>query len=181
MLQPLRGKILVEILPDSQRTESGLYLAGIKEEIPHRGRVVSLGAPYRDRKQREFPWGFQVGHIVHFKRVWDQNKVKHYILKREQIFAIEYEDKAYAFGEHVIVKKLNEVGGSLVFVPAHFESEVAKETGLAEVLSVGRDDKLGLKVGERILCYKNEGLKVSIPLQSELWSLKARAILGKVE
>lgn len=178
MLQPLRGKILVEVLDDSKRTESGLYLAGIKEEIPHRGRVISLGAPFNDKKQIEYPWGFSIGHIVHFKRIWDQNKVKHYILKRDQIYAIEHEEKSYAIAEYIIVRKINNSGSKLIFVPKHFESEVEKQIEYGEVLSVGKDDKLGIIPMMTIMYYKNEGLSVRIPLQEELWSLKPRAILA---
>lgn len=180
MLQPLRGKVLVEVLDDAKRTESGLYIANTAQEIPHRGKVIAMGAPFRDRKNREYAWGFHPGHIVHFKRVWDQNKVSHYILKREQIFAVECDDKAFAIREYIIVKKLQDASSGKIFVPSHFETEVAKEISYAEVVSVGRDDKLGLSVGDKIAYYKNEGLAVRIPLQDELWSLKARAILGLI-
>lgn len=179
-LQPLRGKILVEVLDDTKRTESGLYLSGIKEEVPHRGKVISMGAPWLDRKQREFPWGFQVGHIVHYVRNWDGGKEKHQILRRDMIYAIEYEDKAYAIGEYIIVRKVNEVGDGKIFVPKHFESEVSKQVDYGIVTSVGRDSRLGVDVGDKICFYKNEGLSVRIPLQEELWSLKPRAMIGKI-
>lgn len=182
MLQPLRGKILVQVLPGNNITESGIILSP-KEEVPHRGRICSMGLPYRDKKQREFPWGLNIGHIVHFKRQWQTQRfeqIEYYILNRDQIFAVEYQSKAYAFSDYIIVKRLNEVGGDKIFIPAHFESQVEKETGLAEVLSVGRDDKLGVKVGDRLLIYRNEGLKVAISLIPELWSIKARAVLAKI-
>lgn len=178
MLQPLRGKILVEILSDSKRTESGLYISDNAKEIPHRGRVISMGAPFRDRKQREYAWGFTIGHIVHYKRTWDGKKDTHQILRRDQIFCIEYQDKAYGVSEYIIVKRVNEFGGGKIFVPRHFESEVSKQVDYGIVTSVGREDKLGVSVGDRLMYYKNEGLKVNIPLQEELWSLKPRAIIG---
>ncbi len=180
MLQPLRGKVLVEVLDDTLRTESGLYLAGIKEEVPHRGRVISMGAPFRDNKRREFPWGFQEGHIVHFKRSWDFNKVKHYVLRRDMIYAIEHEDIAYAIGEYIIVKKLNQILTGLILLPQNCEVDVAKQTQQVEVVSVGRESKLGVEIGDKLLIFKNEGLSVRIPLQEELWSLKSRAILAKI-
>lgn len=179
MLQPLRGKLLVEVLPGNNITESGIILSP-KEEVPHRGRIVSMGAPFRDRKGKESPWGLSIGHIVHFKRQWDKQKISHYILRRDQIFAVEHKSISYAFSDYIIIKKLNEIGGELIFVPSHFESEVTKETGLAEVVSVGRDSTLGVSTGDRLLVYKNEGLKVAIPLMPELWSIKPRAIIAKM-
>lgn len=179
MLQPLRGKILVQVLEDNKRTESGIILA-IKEEIPHRGLVISMGAPYRDRKCKEFPWGFSINHIVHYKRQWDGRKDTHQILRRDQIFTIECDDKAYAISEYIIIKKCEESMSGKIFVPSHFETEVAKEISYGDVISVGKDDKLGLNVGDKIAYFRNEGLKVSIPLQEELWSLKPRAVIGRV-
>ncbi len=178
MLKPLRGKLLIEVLDDTKRTESGLYIADNIETIPHRGKVVELGLPYRDKKQREYPWGIQPGHIVHFTRQWDKQKITHYIIRRDQVFAIEHEDKAYAIGEYVIIRKVNEVGDGKIYVPKHFESEVAKQVEYGIVMSVGRDNRMGINVGDKLVYYKNEGLKVAIPLQEELWSLKSRAIIG---
>ncbi len=185
MLQPLRGKILVQILQDNKRTESGLYLAGVVNEVPHRGKVICIGKPYIQQLKvspysREIPWGFVVGHIVHFKRVWDNAKDSHYILRRDQIFAIEHEEKAYAIGEYIIIRRINETVNNKIFVPSHFETEVAKEIAYGEVMSVGRESKLGVGFGDKIIYYRNEGLKVAIPLQEELWALKARAILALV-
>lgn len=181
MLQPLRGKLLVRVLEDSKRTSSGLYLAGIKEEVPHRGLVIEIGAPYRDLEQREYPWGIQIGHVVHFKRVWGpQEKSEHIVLRREQIYAVEHEDKSYAIGEYILIKKDNPADKSPIFIPDNFDVKVEVQIGYGEVASVGRDDKLGLSVGDRICYFKNEGLSVRIPLQEELWSLKPRAVIGVV-
>lgn len=179
-LHPLRGKLLIEVLDDTKRTESGLYIADTVNEIPHRGKVVELGLPYRDRKSREFPWGIQPGHIVHFTRQWDKQKITHYIIRRDQVFAIEHKYTAYAFGNQIIIRKVNEVGDGKIYVPKHFESEVAKQIEYGIVMSVGRDDKMGINVGDKLVYYKNEGLKVQIPLHEELWSLKERAIIGRI-
>lgn len=180
MLQPLRGKLLIEVLDDAKRTESGLYLAMTTQEIPHRGKVISIGALYRDLKQREYPWGFQEGHIVHFKRVWSGEKNLHIVLRRDQIFAVECEDKAYAIGEYVIVKKEKYKSKTNIILPNMSEVEVAEMTEECTVLSVGRESKIGVKVGDRILINKNEGLSVRIPLQDELWSIKPKDILAEV-
>jgi len=180
MLQPLRGKLLVKVLEDNKRTESGIILAGIKDEVPHRGLVVSIGAPYRNRKQREYPWGIVPGHIVHYKRVWDQ-KVSHVILRREQIFAIEHNDKSYAFADQIIVRKLKNELFKGIIIPSHLDTFKPEEVEYGVVTSVGRDDKMGIEVGDKLMIYKNEGLKVHIPLQEELWSIKPRAILARME
>lgn len=182
MLHPTRGKILVEVLADSRRTASGLWISEkINEEVPHRGEVISIGIPAIDKRGKIITWGFQEGHIVHFKRVWDQNKVSHYIIKRDQIFAVEHEGKIYGIGEYIIIKKLNDAGGNKIFVPSHFESEVSKQISKGEVVSVGREDKLNVKIGDIIIYHKNEGLSIKMPLQEELWSLKPRAILAKTD
>ena len=177
MLHPTRGKLLVEVIEDPKLTQSGLILS-FKEEIPHRGRILALGLPYTDKKGRESSWGMVRGHIVHFKRIWDQNKVKNYILKRDQIYAVEFGGKAYGFADYVIVRKSPEESQGLIFVPKHFESEVSKETAEAVVISVGKECRLGLQNGDRILYYKNEGLNVMLDGQDDIWSLKSRAIVG---
>lgn len=178
MLHPTRGKILVEILPDETLTKSGLILS-FKDEVPHRGLVLALGLPHVDNKGREKPWGIVEGHIVHFKRVWDQQKVKNYILKRDQIYAVECEEKAYGFGEYVIVNKYTEPSGKII-LPVNCELNVEKDTGTGKVISIGRDNRMGLSVGDIILHHKTEGLSVRIPGQEEMWSLKPRAILGVI-
>lgn len=180
MLQPLRGRVLVEVLEDAKRTESGLFLAGIKDEVPHRGKIISMGGAYRDRKGKEHPWGISEGHIVHFKRSWDFNKVKHYVIRRDMIYAVEFQDKAYAIADYIIVKKLDDEPTGRIILPHNCEVEVAKQTEICEVVSVGREDKMGIQIGDRLLTYRNEGLAVRIPLQPELWSLKPRAVLAKI-
>ncbi len=179
MLQPLRGKILVEVLPCINRTESGLYLTP-KEEVPHRGRVVEIGLPYRDKKGRELAWGICKNHIIHYKRNWDGGKEKYQILRRDMIYAVEHESKAYSFGENIIVKKTTLEGEGIIFVPSNFESEVSKQEEYGIVISVGREDKLGINIGDKIMMYKNEGFSVKIPLQDELWSLRPKHILARV-
>lgn len=176
MLHPTRGKILVEILPDETLTKSGLILS-FKKEVPHRGRIIALGLPHIDQKGREKPWGMVEGHIVHFKRVWDQQRVKNLILTRDQIYAVECEDKAYGFAEYVIVKKFVEPAGRII-LPIYCTENVEKQTGEGTVVSIGRDNRMGLSDGDTILYYRTEGLSVRVPGQEEMWSLKPRAILG---
>jgi len=179
MLHPTRGKLLVEIMPDETLTKSGLILS-FKEEIPHRGRVLALGLPYIDKKGLERSWGLMEGHIVHFKRIWDQKKVQNYILRRDQIYAVECESKAYGVADYIIVKKEPAESMGLIYVPNHFVTD-EKQTAQATVISVGKEDRLGLKEGDAILYYRNEGLSVKIPNKDELWSLNPRAIIGLVK
>lgn len=181
MLQPLRGKVLVEVLNDSDRTESGLYISGVKDEVPHRGKVIEIGLPYRD-KNGEHMWGFQPGHILHYKRTWDQNKVKHYILRREQIYAVEYNGEAYAFGDYVIVKRVytGRIGDSTLIIPEGFGVQSNDIEFYGDVISVGRENRMDINVGDRILYQRNEGSSVRIPMKEELWSIKPRAILAKM-
>lgn len=177
MYHPTRGKILVEVLEDENITQSGLILS-FKEEIPHRGRIIALGLPYIDKKGREKPWGMAKGHIVHFKRVWDQKKIKHYILKREQIYCVESEGKAYGVDDYVVVNKEPSINSGLIYVPSHFETEVEKQTAQAVVVSIGKESRLDLNEGDTIVYFRTEGLSVKIPNQDEMWSLKPRAIVG---
>lgn len=180
MLQPLRGKLLVEVLPNINKTESGLFLTP-KEEVPHRGRVIEIGTLFIDKKGKEWPWGISKGHIVHFKRIWDQKKVTHYIIKREQIFAVEHEGRAYGFSDQVIVKKSVPPLSGIIFVPSYYEMEVAKQQEYGIVISVGSNNRQGINVGDEVMYFKNEGLKVQMPLQEELISLKPRAIFAKLK
>ncbi len=141
-----------------------------------------MGLPFIDKKGRRKAWGFQPGHIVHFNRVWDQTKVTHYILKREQIFAIECNDEAYGIGEYVIVRRVytGKIGDSTLVLPEGFGVQSNDMEFYGDVISVGMEDRMGINKGDRLIYHRNEGLAVRIPLKEELWALKPRAILAKI-
>lgn len=182
MLIPLRGKLLVEILSDSRRTASGLWIADKIEEVPHRGKIVSLGGEFIDNKGRSKPWGLQIGHIVHFKRVWDNEKNTHFILRRDQIYAVEHEGEVFGFSDYVIVKRFytGRIGDSTLIIPNIYGLLSNEVEFYGDVVSVGADDKMGINKGDRLCYQRNEGLSVRVPLKEELWSLKPRAILAKI-
>ncbi len=178
MLQPLRGKLHIEVLPEHKRTLSGLYLASNIEEIPHRGRVITLGLPIKDDK----PWQFKVGEIVHFKRQWD-NLVKHGIIKLEDIIAVENGDIISVIGENIMVKRhyTGKIGDSqVIFIPDVHGIRSNEESFYGEVMAVGIDSKFGLNKGDKIHYNRNEGLKVYFN-EEELFVLKPRAILARME
>lgn len=175
MIIPLRGKLLVEIIPDAKKTESGLFLAETVEEVPHRGVILELGSPWQDDKGKEWPWGLVEGEIVHFKRNWVAQQGKYIILKRDEIFAI---DGPKAVRDLVIIKRVYEgkIGNSSIVLPDGLGIQSNYEDFYGLVISVGPEDKMGIKIGDRLIYSRNEG--VEIKGYKEHWSLNPRAILA---
>ena len=89
-MKPLRGKYLIEIIPDHRRLPSGLFLAETIKETPHAGKILSCGDPGSDSKGRKVNSSCVYGDIVHFKQQWssfvDKDRV---IVREEDIVAIE--------------------------------------------------------------------------------------------
>lgn len=179
-LLPLRGKLLVEIIPDIKITESGLYLAETIKEIPHRGRVVKLGLPFRDNKENIHEWDISEDEIVHFKRNWTNQKDTHYILRREDIFAVERGGCIMAVLDMVIVRRVytGKIGASTIVIPDGLGIQSNYEEFHGEVIDVGIENKMGIKSGDKLLYQRNEGLSVKLPNGDEYFSIKPRAIMA---
>lgn len=183
MFIPLRGKLLVENIPDTKMTESGLYIAQTVKEVPHRGRVISKGLPFMDTKGREHGWDVSIEEIVHFKRNWTGNTQQYILLKRDDVFAVEGNSGiVWAVRDIVIVKRVytGKIGNSTIIIPETYGVESNLEDFYGEVMSVGKDDKMGIDPGDKILYHRNEGLEVKLPNGEIYFSLKPRAILAKI-
>lgn len=179
-ITPLRGKLLVEIIPDIKRTESGLYIAETVKDIPHRGRVLTLGLPFRDDKDRQYEWDIAEDEIVHFKRNWTAQQGTHIILKRDEIFAAERGGCVMAVQDFVIVKRVytGKIGSSTLIIPDMAETKSNTEDFYGLVIDVGIENKMGIKAGDKLLYHRNEGQLVKLPNRDEYFSLKPRAILA---
>lgn len=189
-ITPLRGKLIAEALPEHKQTASGLYIAENVKEVPRRGRVIGLGRPWRDDRGKEYPWGIEIGEIVHFKRQWAQNKDTHFILKRDEIFCVErpIEVAGYqtyypaAVMDMVIVQRFytKKIGNSSLVIPETFGIQSNLEDFYGFVISVGQEDKLGIKNGDKLIYSRNEGSLVKMKDKDEYFALKPRAILGRI-
>lgn len=179
MLIPLRGKVLVKILEDTRKTESGLWIVDKIEEVPHRGLIVSLGLPYRDAKGRIHEWDIKIGEIIHFKRNWE-NRGNHFVLKREDIFAVE--DPLRAVRDLVLVKRVytGKIGRSTLALPEMDAIRSNMEEYYGLVISVGIENTMGITVGDRLCYQRNEGIEIKLENREVYWSLKTRAVLAKI-
>lgn len=181
MICPLRGKLVVEIIPDAKMTESGLYLADTVKEVPHRGKVLAMGLPWMDSKGVEHPWHFNCDEVVHFKRNWTNKDEKNFILRYDEIFAYENDGYPEAVQDYVIVRRVytKKIGASSIIIPETYGVKQNYEEFYGEVMSVGPDDKLGIEEKDKILYQRNEGSSVKIG-KEEFFSLKPRAIMAKI-
>lgn len=69
MIQANAGKVVCELIPDEVKLKSGLYVARKKRlKPPIKGKVVSVGTPYTNKKSKQFYSPAAVGDIVHVKK-----------------------------------------------------------------------------------------------------------------
>lgn len=181
MLQPTRGKILVQNISDEKILPSGIILAETIKEVPHRGKVIAIGLPKINDKGVELPWEFNIGDIVHYKRQWTQ-PASNYILLRDDVYAYESYEKLYAPSDFVIVERVytKKIGNSSIIIPETFGVKENYEEFYGLVYAVGSDNKYGLSIGDKILYHRNEGLYVRFN-DKEYFSLKHRAIFAMAE
>lgn len=183
MIIPLRGKILVENIPAHRQTESGIWIAESVKEVPHRGKVISLGLPWRDKKGKEYPWDISEGDTVHFKRQWQQSQPTHYVLLRDDVFAFEHKTNGIsAPRDMIIVKRIytGKVENSTLIIPETYGVKENYEDYYGEVIAEGAESRFNLHKGDKILYHRNEGLSVKLPDGSEYFSLKPRAVMALI-
>lgn len=179
ILIPLKGKLLVENIPDRNITKSGIYLSSVSD-VPHRGKVIRLGKPFIDNGE-ELPWDIKEDEIVHFKRKWTGNKDDYYILNRDDVFAVEdIDSELRAVKDMVIIDRIytNKIGNSSLLLPDISSIRNNEEGFYGDVISVGIYNNMGINKGDKIAYHRNEGLLIKIVTGDEYWSLKPRAILA---
>lgn len=185
MFIPLRGKILVEILKNKKITKSGLIIAENIKEIPHKGRIISLGKPCLDKNGKEVKIYYKENDIVYFKRKWESpkndNEKEMLILKDEDIVAYEDEQGIHAVKDEIIIKRHYEgkIGSSSLIIPENIGIRSNHEDFYGLVISVGKDSRMSINIGDKILYHRNEGVQIKIDDQDEIFSIKRRAILAK--
>lgn len=182
MYTPLRGKVLVEIISSIKKTDSGLILADNAEDIPHRGRITALGKPFIDKNNKTHEWDIKENEVVHFKRNWDNQKNTHYVLRREDIYAVERCGTIFAVNDLTIVRRIytGKIGNSSIIIPETFGVQSNYEEYYGEVISVGINDKFGISIGDKLIYGRNEGLSVKLTNGEEYFSLKPRAIMARI-
>lgn len=183
MLVPTRGRVIVENIPDTKQLPSGLFIAESVKEVPHRGRVIAIGLPYRDDKGREKEWHFREGEVVHFKRKWDQNKADLFILNREDIFAVESVAGGFrAVMDMVIIKRFytKKIGTGIIELPDTYGGVQNNSDFYGTVVAEGPESRFNFKYGDKIIYHRDEGLSFKYE-GYEYFSLKPRAVLAKME
>lgn len=183
-MKPLRGKTIVEIIPDPNQTESGLYIHR-KKDIPHRGKVISNGLPSLDNEGKEILLDLRPGDVIHFKRQWQDAKEKALlVIKHSDIIAKEVNGKLQALRDEVVVKRVftgTVDQSSLIIIPDLDETKSNSMDFYGEVLSIGNKESMGVEVGMNIAYQRNEGLRCEIPNdRTEYFVLKPRAILAEL-
>lgn len=181
MLIPTRGKLIVENIKDDRRTSSGLYIADKIEEIPHKGKIIAIGLKYRDDKGKEKDWHFSVGEIVHFKRNWTSQKAEYFILKRDEIIAVE-SGSFRAVMDMIIIKRhyINTIAGGSIVIPDSYGAKQNHSDFYGEVFAEGPESKFNFKKGDKIIYSRDEGSSFIFKDQ-EYFSLKPRAVLARLE
>ena len=91
-LRPLVDRVVVELLEQEERTDSGLYIPETAKEKPQKGTILAVGPGRRDEDGKRVPMDVETGQIVLFARYGgaevkiDDKKLL--ILKESEILAI---------------------------------------------------------------------------------------------
>ena len=66
-IKPLRGKIIAEIIPTKEMTESGLYIVD-KKTYPLKAKVLAVGANSEQKNGLPLKCPVAIGEVVYFKK-----------------------------------------------------------------------------------------------------------------
>lgn len=176
MLKPLRDTIICEVLARTRRLASGLWLAEKIKSEDNKDNVVRC---IEVGEGMDKSWA---GSIVHYKQQFGKKFTyesrKLISLKKDEIIAIEKDDKVIAVGSMVIVKlQYAEKSGS-IWIPDNAKQNSGDFTG--EVVSVGPEypDK-DLKRGDRIIYLRGEGYRFrTYEGRQDLKAVKEKWIYG---
>lgn len=65
-LKPLSDRVLVEVVEEEQKTQSGIYLPDTAQEKPQRGRIVAVGTGRVSSEGEKLPMNVKEGDVVIF-------------------------------------------------------------------------------------------------------------------
>jgi len=92
-IKPLSDHILIEAMPQEEKTESGIFLPQtVEKERPEQGKVVAVGSGKKLSSGKVIPLDVKKGDIVLFTK-YGPNEIKvngkeYLIAKEEDILAI---------------------------------------------------------------------------------------------
>ena len=92
-IKPLSDHILIEAIPQEEKTESGIFLPEtVEKERPEQGKVVAVGTGKKLSSGKVIPLDVKKGDIVLFTK-YGPNEIKvngkeYLIAKQEDILAI---------------------------------------------------------------------------------------------
>ncbi len=180
MIYPTRGKVLVQNISDEKITAGGIIIADTVKEVPHRGKVLAIGLPKIDIKNKTKDWHFRIGDIVHYRRQWNQTALN-YILLRDDIYAVE-SDKLEAPADYVIVRRhyTKTIGSGVIQLADSYGVTQNHSDFFGEIIAEGPESKFNFKKSDRIIYSRDEGSSFKYEGQ-EYFSLRPRAILAMAE
>lgn len=90
--KPLSDKVVIELLEDEEKTESGIILPDTAKKRPQEGKVVAIGPGRLLNNGERAPMSVQVGQRVVFSKYagneFEYDGKKYLILDEDQIYAI---------------------------------------------------------------------------------------------
>lgn len=90
--KPLNDKVVIELLEDEEKTESGIILPDTAKKRPQEGKVVAVGPGRLLNNGQRAPMSVQVGQRVVFSKYagseFEYDGKKYLILDEDQIYAI---------------------------------------------------------------------------------------------
>lgn len=91
-LKPLSDRVVVEVVEQDQKTQSGIYLPDTAQERPQRGKVVAVGTGRLSSEGEKIPMNVKVGdHVLFAQYAGTEVKVdgsEYLIMNENDILAI---------------------------------------------------------------------------------------------
>ncbi len=184
-MKALRGRAIVEITPLSHTRASGIVILN-RKDVSSKGKVVSVGDESRTVKGKPIKAPCKKGDTIHFRKFvpmfhkgMKEGKVT---LFWEDVVCVERpdlaEELAATYDNIIIQCKSKATTSTTLIIPEQNDTMEHAFKGI--VVSIGPDYPDGsLKVGDKIVYPRNEGIKI-IYKDQEYLKLKEKWVLGRI-
>jgi chaperonin GroES len=91
-IKPLSNRLLVEVVEEEQKTESGILLPDTAEKTKNfQGKVTAVGSGKLNDKGERIPMSVKVGDNILFKKPWSEDEKledKYYLIEEDDVLGI---------------------------------------------------------------------------------------------
>jgi len=193
-MKPLRGRIIVDIIPTSHIRPSGIVILD-RKEVSAKGKVISVGADSMNAKRKPILAPCKLGDICHYKRFVpmfhgpDEKDMKEGLVTiwfedlnaYEVYMGSEKHSELHATYDNIIIKCIlsDTAIGAIIIPEIAQKAESPSYQGMVVAIGPDYPDE-SLEVGDTIAYPREEGFKVIIGDTTYL-KLKEQWVLAIME